>query len=408
MPTLPLPRVNPTCLLAAMMLAAGDSSSADWPRYRGPGLNGITTEAGLKVSGEAEVLWKAEVGLGFSAPVIAEGRVVISGHDGSEWDTVYCFQENSGDLIWKHRYPQPLGDLYFKGGTTGTASIEDGRVYHLAREGELSCLDAATGKPIWSKQLCQDFGYKKPTWGFSGAPLVWEDYLYLNAGDAGLCLNKKDGSLVWKSENEEAGYSSPYPLERQGRRLCIFSNKRGYVCVNATTGKEVWRYKWMTRYGVNAADPIVYGDEILISSGYGKGATLLHWTEGDQLEKVWQNREFQAQMNAPLLIDGHLYGVSGNEGQDGTGLRCVEWATGQVKWSAPSVGHGAASAVEGMLLVLTERGELQIAPVSPHEYKPVFQQEILNPKVWTVPVFANGRGYCRNDRGQFVVLKLVP
>ncbi len=398
------PRVNPALLFVAFLLPEGRVLSGDWPRYRGPELDGISTEEGLQAAGEAKVRWRSEVGLGYSAPVIGGGRVVISGHDGKETDTVYCFDEGTGEVRWKFSYPQPLGDLYFQGGTTATATIDGNRIYHVAREGELFCFDAASGKVVWQKHLNKDFGYTKPTWGFSGAPLVWDGWLFVNAGDSGINLKKDDGSVVWKSGNEEAGYSTPHPVVRDGWRLVILSNKRGYVCVDASNGTEVWRYKWMTRYGVNAADPIVRGDEVFITSGYGKGATLVKWAGKGAPQKVWQSREMQAQMNAPVLIDGHLYGVSGNEGQDGTGLRCIEFATGAVKWTAPEVGHGTVAAVRGDLIVLTESGELQIAPATTTEYKPAFRQQVLDPKVWTVPVFANGRIYCRNASGKLVVL----
>lgn len=403
----PFPRVNPALLATALFFPGGiaEMAAADWPRYRGPDLDGISREEGLKTSGEAKLLWKAELGLGYSAPVVASGRVVVSGHTEGR-DTLFCFDEVTGEVRWKHSYPQPLGDRYFQGGTTGSATIDGDRVYLLAREGELFCLDLETGKPIWQKDLQKDLGYTKPEWGFSGSPLVWDDWLFLNAGDAGLNLNKADGSVVWKSQNEVAGYSTPYPVTRQGWRLVIFSNKRSYVCVDAGNGTEVWRQKWMTRYGVNAADPIVTGDWIFLSSGYGKGAILMEWKEKKAPVPKWQNREMKAQMNAPVLIDGHLYGINGNESQHETGLICMELATATVKWSDPSVAHGTVVAVGGNLLVLSEAGELQVAPAKPTGYEPTFRQAVLSPTVWTVPVFANGRVYCRNAAGQLVALDM--
>ena len=407
--TFSFPRVNPALFLSALLLNDGAfflSEAADWPRYRGPALDGISTEGGLRTSGEAKVLWETTVGLGYSAPVIAGDKVIVSGHDGAEQDTLYCFDAKSGKEKWKFSYPQPLGDLYFQGGTTGTAAIDGDRVYHLAREGAVFCLNLETGQVVWKKHLNQDFGYTKPTWGFTGAPLIWDSWLFLNAGDSGINLKKSDGSVIWKSPDEEAGYSMPHPVSRDGWRVVIFSNKRSYVCVDASNGTEVWRHKWMTRYGVNAADPIVVDDTIFISSGYGKGATLVKWPEQGEPDKIWQNREMQTQMNAPVLIDGHLYGISGNEGQDGTSLRCLELASGEVKWSDTGVGHGAVMAVQGQLLVITESGELQVAPATPTEYKPTFRQKVIEPKVWTVPVFANGRVYCRNASGKFVALDM--
>jgi len=398
------PRVNRALMLGALLLPESGIMAADWARYRGPGMDGISQESGLRTSGGAPVIWEKKVGLGYSAPVVGGGKVIITGHDGKETDTVYCFDEKTGEEKWKFSYPQPLGDLYFQGGTTGTATLHGNRVYQLAREGELFCLDAANGKVVWQKHLNKDLEYTKPTWGFSGAPLVWDDWLFINAGVAGLNLDKNSGEVVWKSGNEEAGYSTPYPLERDGWRLVVFSNKRAYVCVDASNGTEVWQYRWMTRYGVNAADPVIEGDSVFISSGYGKGAALLNWKEKSEPARIWQSRDLQSQMNAAVLIDGHLYGVSGNEGQDGTGLRCLELATGTVKWSETAVGAGTLMAVQDKLLVLTENGELQVAPASPEGYKPTFTQKVVEPRVWTVPVFANGQAYCRNASGHLVVL----
>lgn len=379
---------------------------SDWPHYRGPNRDGISEESGLRKKGKAPVLWEKSLGLGYSSPVVAAGRVVVSGHDGAKTDSLFCFDEATGDERWKYSYEQPVGDLYFQGGTTGTPTIEGGRVYQLAREGDLFCLSLDSGEVIWKKHMQEDFGYSKPTWGFTGSPLVMGDRVYVNAGESGIALDKNSGEAVWKSDNEEAGYSTPYPLLKNGKRYMIFTSKRAYTCVNPDTGERVWSERWMTRYGVNAADPVVSGDFIFISTGYGKGAILLKWSGEGEPEKVWQSREMRTQMNACVLLDGYLYGIDGNEGADGTGLKCIELTSGEVKWVETSVGHGTAVAVKGELLVLTEEGDLQVADASPSGYKPTFSQKVLQPKVWTVPVFANGRVYCRNAAGNLVVLSM--
>lgn len=410
----PILRVNlallpSLCLLSAVIALASASASAsaeDWPRHRGPDLSGISSEADFVTSGEASVAWTAEIGLGYSTPVVSGGKVVVSGHDGKDSDTLYCFDEKSGEVKWQYSYAQALGDLYFQGGTTGSATFDDGKIFLLARQGEIMCLSEESGELIWSKHLQDDFGYSMPTWGFSGAPLVQGDSVYFNAGEAGLALNKKDGSVIWKSEDEEAGYSTPYPFEKDGKSFLIFTNKRYYVCVDSVTGAKTWEYKWMTRYGVNAADPIVVGDDIFISSGYGKGAALIKWTGQGDPERVWQSRDLKTQMNAALLIDGFLYGIDGNEGQDETGLKCVEWSTGETKWLVDGLGHGAVSAVGDQLVVVSENGKVQIGQASPSGFKPTFSQELIKPKVWTVPVVANGRIYLRNAGGSLVVVEL--
>lgn len=394
--------------ILSLVVAAGLESirADDWPVLRGPDRNGISAEGGLENVVSAEVAWEKQVGLGYSAPVIGGGKVIISGHDGGEKDTLFCFDEATGEEKWKFSYLQPIGDLYFQGGTTGTATIDGDRVYQLAREGDLFCLDAESGKVVWSVHMQKDFGYSKSDWGFTGAPLVNGDHLLIDAGEAGLALSKVDGSVVWKSEDGVAGYSTPFVFTRGEKEFAIFSNKRAYVCVEAATGALAWTHKWMTRYGVNASDPVISGDFILIASGYGKGAELLKWNGSGEPERVWKSRDLQTQMNAAVLIDGHLYGVDGDEGKDGTALKCIILETGETLWSEESIGHGAVSAAGNQLIVLSEQGELQIGAASPSGFSPHFTKKVLDSKVWTVPVFANGRIYCRNAAGQFVALSI--
>ncbi len=395
-------------LLVGLGLGTVKLRSADWPQWRGPEANGISKESLEGITGLEEA-WKAEVGMGFSGFVVAKGRVFTMGHDGKETDTVWCLDAESGKVIWKHSYPQPLGDLYFPGGSTGTPTVDGEVVYSLARAGELFCFEAASGKIKWKKQLHKDFAYDMPAWGFTGSPKIFGSLLLLNAGDAGLALRKEDGSEVWKSKNGEASYSTPYLVHRDGTDLAIFSNKRGYTCVESKNGKEWWRVKWLTRYGVNAADPVADGDHIFISSGYDKGATLVKWNGQDSPKTVWKNREMKTQMNACVLIDGFLYGVSGNEGQDGTGLKCLELSSGESKWVDASVGQGAVAATEGgRLVVLSESGELMIGKASPEGFKPKVKKKVMGGKCWTAPVLANGKIYCRNGNGQVVCVKVVP
>lgn len=397
-------RVNLAFLIGGIALVASPLEAGDWPSLRGPDGDGISKEEKLPTEGSLAVKWTREVGLGYSAPIVSGGKVILSGHDGQGKDTLYCLDANSGEEIWTFSYDQPLGDLYFQGGTTGSVTVDGDQVYHVAREGELFCLNLEDGSVLWQKNLQKDFGYSKPTWGFTGAPLIRGDWIYVTAGEAGLALKKSDGSAIWKSEDEECGYAAPAPLTRNGKNYLIFSNKRFYVCVDAQTGEKVWEHRWMTRYGVNAADPIVTEDAVFLSSGYGKGAVLLKWTgEGDP-ERVWQSRDLRTQMNAALLIHGFLYGIDGNESVDGTGLKCLKVDTGEVLWTDDGVGHGTVSGIQDQLVVLTEDGDLQIGSASPEGFSPDLQGKVLKPRVWTVPVVANGTIFCRNAGGTLVAV----
>ena len=393
--------------LAAVVLACNIRTSAeDWPRYRGLHGTGFSGETAWVKSGQPKVAWRAEVGLGYSSVTVSNGRAYTTGHDGRGKDTLFCMDALSGKEIWRYSYPQPLGDLYFQGGTTGTPSISGGKVFQTGREGEVFCLDSTTGALVWKKHLVVDLKLEKPDWGFTGGALVKDGLLFLNAGDSGVALRVADGAPVWKSAGGVAGYSAPLPFQRGGKNLLLISDKRGYACVDADSGKEQWRQKWLTRYGVNAADPIVQGDLIFISTGYDKGALLLEWPGSGQPKALWQSREMRTQMNPCVLHEGYLYGIDGDAGNDRTGLKCLEMRSGKTLWRQEDVGHGALIAADGHLLVLTEQGELRIAPISPQGFHPSLTAKILEGRCWTQPSLSGGMLFARNQKGAVVCLDL--
>ncbi len=378
--------------------------AADWPHWRGPDRNGISRETGWLDHWPANgppVAWKAKVGAGFSSVAVASGRLYTMGH-ANDHDTVWCLDTATGKVLWQHAYPADLGDKYFEGGTTGTPTVEGDRVFTLSRWGDVFCFEATTGKIVWSKNVQQETGLPVPGWGFSGSPLVHEKLLVLNVGDAGLALDKDTGAIVWKSADTDSGYSTPLPVQRDGQWLALLGSGSSYVAVNLQTGAELWRVHWLTEFGVNAADPIVAGDRVFLSTGYGKGGALLQ-TGAAGPKTIWKTKALHTQMNPAVLLDGCLYGVDG----DTTGtasLKCLDLATGAEKWSWPGLGSGALMAADGKLIVLSARGELMVAPVSPAAFKPTARAQVLGGKCWTAPVLANGLIYCRNSRGDLVAV----
>jgi outer membrane protein assembly factor BamB len=379
----------------------------DWPRWRGPHLDGISQETGWRSNwpdADPPLVWKTNVGTGLSGISISQGRVYTMGNSDNT-DTIFCLDAETGKEIWSHSYPCALDPKYYEGGPTSTPTVHGDTVFTVSREGHVFSFDAANGELHWSTHLVQDCALPAPGWGFTGSPLVMGERLFLNAGAAGLAMNTATGDVLWKSDAEEAGYSSPYPLERNGAVELLVSSGRDYSAVDPGSGDRLWSLRWLTRYGVNAADPIPISDgHLFISSGYGKGSALVKLGDADPSE-TWKQKEMRNQMNPCLLIDGYLYGVDGNEDEDPE-FKCLDPMTGEIKWSDDSTGMSGAIASRGHLIILGERGELIIAPTSPDDFNPTLRVQILGGKSWTAPSLANGRLYARNIRGDLVCIDL--
>jgi outer membrane protein assembly factor BamB len=394
-------------ILAFLLVLTGSvvvTQAADWPHWRGPNRNGISDEKGFMTewpSGEPPIAWRAKVGLGMSSIVVGGSRAFTVGHEGKQ-DTVFCFDAATGKSVWKHSYAAELGDVYYEGGTTGTPTLDGDHLFWLSRWGDAFCFEAATGKIVWSKNVQKETGVPVPDWGFTGAPLVQGDLLICNVGDAGLALEKATGKVVWKSAEKNCGYSTPLPLTRDGKTLVVLASAQNYVAVDPSNGQEAWRLRWLTQYNVNAADPVLDGDRVFVSTGYGKGCALFRIGSGEP-EQLWKSKALRTQLNAAVLYESHLYGADGDTTEKAT-LKCLDFATGKEKWAEKNFGNGAVIIVDGQLIALSGAGELMIGKASPDGFKPTTRAQILGGKCWTAPVLANGLIYCRNSRGELAAV----
>ena len=398
-PSLALLAVSACCFVHSF------ANAVDWPQWRGVNRDGISTEEILPASWGKDgpkQLWKKRVGTGVSSVAVRGGRLYTMGNNGG-MDVVFCLDAATGAEIWKHAYPQALDPRQFEGGPAGTPTIDGDKVYTLSHEGDLFCLAAANGNVLWSKNLQKDFGGSRERWGYAGSPLVDGNLVIVDSGGAGastVALDKTTGALKWKAGDDGSGYSSPVAFNLAGTRCVAVFKGDALVGLNASNGQELWRYRWKTSYDVNAPTPLVFGDKIFITSGYGTGCALLQVSPGKATE-IWRNKNMRSQLASPVLVRGYIYGIDGNVG--GGELRCLDLGNGEVKWKQ-DIGGGALIAAGGHLLALNERGELIVADASPTGYRELARAQVLGGHCWIAPAVADGKIYCKNNQGSLVCL----
>ena len=374
---------------ALFLPPAAHAGAYDWPQWRGPNRDGVSTESSWSSTWPKEgpeILWRAEVGVGFSSCSVADGRVYTMGNR-NDTDTVWCFDAATGKVLWTHKYASPKGSYP---GPRMTPTVDGDSVYTLGRWGDLYCLGAKDGKVRWYKNVAKEYGARqtKYKWGFACSPLVLGKLLILDLGKV-LALEKNTGKLVWSSGDDYAGYSSPAVMSFGGKKYVTSFNAYGFVLVDAAAGKELARYEWKTEWLVNATTPIPVGDKVFISSGYNHGCALLQ-VKGKELVPIYENKNMRNHCNSSVLYKGYLYGF------DESRFKCVEAATGKEMWSDRRYGKGSVTMAGGSLIVFGNRGRAAVVAPSPQGLREISAADVLRGKnSWTPPVLANGRLYCR-------------
>ncbi len=395
-------RLAVALIVGISAIGAAITQAADCPNYRGPDHNGYSQETDWQASWDSQppkTLWKKSIGFGFAAITVADGRAFLMGNTGKEGDNantdiVQCVDATTGKEIWRYEYPCALEPKLYEGGPLATPAVDGDVVYTLSKKGDLFCFDAASGKIVWKKQLVAELGCKLPGWSIAGSPVIAGDLLVLNVGTAGLALNKKNGDVVWENGMDTCGYATPVPYTLDDQACFAIFGKQSVMGVAAKDGKRLWEFEWKTKYDINAADPIVDGSRVFISSGYNRGCATIQ-LDGSQANEVWQSRVMRTQMNCAILSKGHLYGF--DEGE----LKCIDMNDGVEKWGERSLGKGSLIASQdGRLIIMSDKGELVIAKADPKAFTVLARTQLLpSSKCWTSPVLANGKIYARNAAG---------
>jgi outer membrane protein assembly factor BamB len=412
-------RTRRFCSLAAVLLLAAPLAAQenthkpyDWPQWRGPNRDGLSKETGLLKQwpeGGPKLLWTAKgVGRAYSSVAVANGRIFTIG-DRNKDCVVIALDEATGKELWATRIAPAQGD-----GPRSTPTVDGLNVYALSRQGELACLSVAKGEVRWHKSYKADLGGRMMSgWDYSESPLVDGDKLICTPGGdkaALVALNKYTGEVIWQAPVKDAGgagYASPVVTEIGGIRqyITLLGRSGGIVGVDARDGRLLWRYNKMANGTANIPTPIVHGDLVFTSTGYGAGSALLQLVPTgsgiDVQERYFlKGRVLQNHHGGLVLVGDYIYGGHGhNDGQP----FCLSMKTGKFGWE-PRRGPGAGSAAvvyaDGELYFRYENGVMALIEATPQEYRLKSTFELprsTGTPSWPHPVVANGRLYIRGN-----------
>lgn len=383
--------------------ADGAAGSATWARFHGPRGDNISDDSGLLSAWPEdgpELVWKAEgIGNGFASVTIADGRIFTAGN--VEDQLLVSALDMDGKILWQ----TPNGPAWKKNypGARGTPTVDGDRVYHLGASGDLACLKAADGTLLWSTNILEKFGSQPPEWGLAESVLIDGDRVICMPGGPQTCivaLDKMTGETVWQSESADGdgpSYGTPQLVEWEGMRIILNMTAKALVGVDADSGKLLFRYPHETAYDVNASMPIFHDGKVFISTGYGSGSELIGLKkEGDSIaaEQLWENKDLDNHHGGVILYQGSLYG-SNYRGK----WICLDWNTGETKYSENGIGKGAATLAEGMLYTYSERKKVGLVPAVPTAHDPVSSFTIPSQEreqSWAHPVVVDGRLYLRH------------
>ena len=383
-------------------VAAGQ---ADWPCWRGPAADGKSPVTGIRQEWSGGLTKRWEVRFlcqgthtaTWSSPVVCGNRLVVLGRDKNN-DLVFCLDARTGDLIWYKSYRAKVGSSHGPG-PRATPFVDQDRVYTFGRGGDLACWRLLDGELLWKRDV-EDAGGKEPTWGHSTSPLVYEDRVFVQGGGRALVLayDKMTGRLLWKSMEGPAGYAALALLKEESAVSLLTFHGTGLACLNVADGAVRWTTPWKTAYNVNATTPLVAGTTVFITSGYNTGCQALR-VQDNQVQPLWRSKVIASHHSDPIILDGFLYGYSGQSEQNEGWFKCVELETGRERWRTNAIGWGTTVFVDSHLLCMDIRGNLFLIKPDPDKFEKVAELnaalgEVTHP-AWTIPVVANGRLYLR-------------
>lgn len=412
-------------LLPYLAVAVRATVADDWPQWRGPNRDGVWRESGLVESfanKQLAIRWRMPIGSGYSGPTVADGRVLVTDRlvEPSQVERVHAFDAETGKALWTHTYECPYNGVGYTAGPRASVTIDEGRAYSLGSMGNLFCLDAATGKVLWSKDCNTEYKIRMPIWGISASPLVVGDLVIAQIGGEHACLvafDKRSGQQQWKALDDNASYSSPILIQQAAKQVMVCWTGDSFVGMDPRTGLVHWQQPFKpAKMVINVATPVFakgrlfftsfYDGSFLIEPDPEKLAANLLWQRSGRDER--QTDALHSIIGTPYFDGDYVYGVD-SYGE----FRCLDAKNGDRVWESltptPKSRWSTVHQVENgdRMWMFNERGELIIARLSPSGYEEISRAKLIEPTrvqldqrggvCWSHPAFANRHVFARND-----------
>lgn len=376
------------------------AAPAYWTDFRGPNRDGRYAQMPVRTDWPENgltPLWKQPVGGGYASFAVARGRAFTIEQRGDE-EVAAAYDAATGLELWTNRWRALFRESMGGDGPRATPTWSDGLVYVLGATGELRCLDEASGRLVWRKNILDDNKARNLQWGMAASPLVVGDVaIVLPGGLDGrsvVAYHRRTGERVWSTLDDSQAYSSPMLVTLAGRSQLLVLTASRLVGLAPDGGALLWSHPWVTTSDINVAQPLVVGpNRVFVSSGYGVGGAVIEIAEAGgrfDVREVWRNVRMKNKFTSSVLHEGFIYGL------DESILACIDAATGDQKWKGGRYGYGQVLLAGGRLIVLTEDGDLVLVAATPDGHQELGRFSALSGRTWNHPAMAEGRLFVRN------------
>jgi outer membrane protein assembly factor BamB len=404
-------------LLLSLITAHGES---DWPHIRGPAYDGHAPAVGAAADWQVRppvTLWQREIGDGYSGVIIAEERLFTQAQT-LAGQFVLCLDLHTGREIWRTRYDLPWLPEGDWPGPYASPTFADGRIYFVGCQGTVGCLDADTGRTVWTVHLARGLDLPLPAYGYAATPLIWKDRVILpTAAESGavLALDAQTGKLLWRSGSGPCSYSSPIVVNVGGNPQLVTILENGVLGLDPVTGSELWQWRWSSGYDPHASWPLYEEPYLFCSLPFRQGSRAFRLAAGASEPPValaWTNNAICLDILSGVCLDGKLYACDVRDAQTRSSgntdalLKCVDMASGRELWSTADAGHCSVLAWGDQLVLLTETGTLILAEAGSNRYSERGRVSVFpGRQCWTPPTIA-GRYLLVRSHGALAALSL--